>query len=69
MIYRKVYNLPKALKSLISGQYFEVDVNGDEITLRKTTPPEIKEKVSLEEKVRMLDKKQRAKLANLIDKL
>lgn len=52
-----------------SGEYVEVEVNGDEITLRKTTPPEIKEKVSLEEKVRMLDKKQRAKLANLIDKL
>lgn len=52
-----------------TGEYVEVEVNGDEITLSKTTPPEIKEKVSLEEKVRMLDKKQRAKLANLIDKL
>lgn len=52
-----------------SGEYVEVKVNDDEITLRKTTPPETKEKVSLEEKVRMLDKKQRAKLENLIDKL
>ena len=51
------------------GEYVEVVVEGDKITLYKTTPPEIKEKVSLEEKVRMLDKKQRAKLANLIDKL
>lgn len=51
------------------GEYVEVVVEGDKITLSKTTPPEIKEKVSLEEKVRMLDKKQRAKLANLIDKL
>ena len=50
-------------------KYVEVKRDGDKITLSKTTPPEIKEKVSLEEKVRMLDKKQRAKLANLIDKL
>ena len=51
------------------GEYVEVVVEGDKITLSKTTPPEIKEKFSLEEKVRMLDKKQRAKLANLIDKV
>lgn len=51
------------------GEYVEVVVEGDKITLSKTNPPEIKEKVSLEEKVRMLDKKQRANLANLIDKL
>ncbi len=51
------------------GEYVEVVVEGDKITLSKITPPEIKEKFSLEEKVRMLDKKQRAKLANLIDKL
>jgi len=51
------------------GEYVEVVVEGDKITLTKTTPPEVKEKVSLEEKVRMLDKRQRAKLANLIDKL
>ena len=38
------------------GEYVEVVVEGDKITLSKTTPPEIKEKVSLEEKVRMLDK-------------
>ena len=50
-------------------EYVEVECDGDKITLSKTTPPEIKEKVSLEEKVRMLDKRQRAKLANLIDKL
>ena len=52
-----------------SDKYVEVECDGDKITLSKTTPPEIKEKFSLEEKVRMLDKKQRAKLANLIDKL
>ena len=51
-----------------AGKYVEVECDGDKITLSKTTPPEIK-KVLLEEKVRMLDKKQRTKLANLIDKL
>ena len=50
------------------GKYVEVKCDGDKITLSKTTPPEIK-KVLLEEKVRMLDKKQRTKLANLIDKV
>ena len=60
-------------KITVSGfeadKYVEVKCDGDKITLSKTTPPEIKEKVSLEEKVRILDKKQRTKLANLIDKL
>ena len=51
-----------------AGKYVEVKCDGDKITLSKTTPPEIK-KVLLEEKVRMLDKKQRTKLANLIEKL
>ena len=50
------------------GKYVEVKCDGDKITLSKTTPPEIK-KVLLEEKVRMLAKKQRTKLANLIDKV
>ena len=50
------------------GKYVEVKCDGDKITLSKTNPPEIK-KVLLEEKVRMLDKKQRTKLANLIEKL
>ena len=49
-------------------EYVEVKSYGDNITLSKTTPQEIK-KVLLEEKVRMLDKKQRTKLANLIDKV
>ena len=51
-----------------AGKYVEVKCDGDKITLSTTNPPEIKE-VLLEEKVRMLDKKQRTKLANLIDKL
>lgn len=51
-------------------EYVEFEYYGDKITLTKTTPPEAKKhKKSLEEKVRMLDKRQRAKLANLIDKL
>ena len=53
-----------------SGEYVEVVVEGNKITLTKTTPPEAKStKNSLEEKVRMLNKRQKAKLANLIDKL
>ena len=51
-----------------AGKYVEVKCDGGKITLSKTTPPEIK-KVLLEEKVRTLDKKQRTKLANLIDKV
>ena len=50
-----------------AGKYVEVKCDGDKITLSKTTTPA--KKVLLEEKVRMLDKKQRTKLANLIDKL
>ena len=56
--------------SLVVDHYVEVECDGDKITLTKTTPPEAKStKRSLEEKVRMLNKRQRAKLANLIDKL
>ena len=56
--------------SLVVDEYVEVECDCDKITLTKTTPPEAKStKRSLEEKVRMLDKRQRAKLANLIDKL
>ena len=53
-----------------AGDYVEIECDGDKITLTKTTPPETKStKKSLEKKVRMLDKRQRTKLANLIDKL
>ena len=56
--------------SLVVDEYVEVECDGDKITLTKTTPPEAKKtKKSLEEKVRMLDKKQRTKIANLIDKV
>ena len=50
--------------------YVDVECDDDKITLTKTTPPEAKStKRSLEEKVRMLNKRQRAKLSNLIAKL
>lgn len=52
-----------------SGEYVEVQVDGDKITLTKTEVPEKAEKASLEEKVKNLDKKQREKLSKLIDEL
>lgn len=52
-----------------AGDYVEVNVENETITITKTTPPEVKEKESLEDKVKKLDKNQRAKLADLIDKL
>ena len=52
-----------------SGEYVEVQVDGDKITLTKTEAPEKAEKASLEEKVKNLDKKQREKLSKLIDNL
>ena len=53
-----------------SGEYVEVVVEGNKITLTKTTPPEAKStKKSLEEKINKLDSKQRKKLAKLIDSL
>ena len=52
------------------GEYVEVVVEEDKITLSKTTPPEAKStKRSLEEKINELDSKQRKKLAKLIDSL
>jgi len=52
-----------------AGDYVEVNCVGDKIILSKTTAPEVIEKESLEAKVHKLDKKQRAKLAKLIDEL
>lgn len=51
------------------GEYVEVVVEGDKITLTKTTPPEKPTKQSLEEKIKELDKEQLAKLSKFIDKL
>lgn len=52
-----------------SGEYVEVVVEGDKITLTKTTPPETSSKRSLEEKIKDLDPDQRKKLAQMIDTL
>jgi len=52
-----------------AGEYIEVNIENEVITIIKTTPPKTKEKEPLKEKVKKLDKKQKAKLANLIDKL
>lgn len=52
-----------------SGEYVEVVVEGDKITLTKTTPPEASSKKSLEEKIKDLDPEQRKKLAQMIDSL
>lgn len=51
------------------GEYVEVVVEGDKITLTKTTPPERATKPTLEEKIKELDKEQLAKLSKFIDKL
>lgn len=52
-----------------SGEYVEVIVEGDKITLTKTIPPEASSKKSLEEKIKDLDPEQRKKLAQMIDSL
>jgi toxic protein SymE len=52
-----------------SGEYVEVEVECEKITLSKTTPPERASRKSLEEKINNLDDKQRKKLSKLIDSL
>ena len=51
------------------GEYVEVVVEGDKITLTKTNPPEPKTgtKESLEKKIENLTKKQREKLSKFLD--
>ena len=56
--------------SLVVDEYVEIECDGDKTTLTKTLHQKQKRiKKSLEEKARMLDKKQRTKIANLIDKV
>ena len=51
------------------GEYVEVEVEGDKITLTKTTPPEEKNSKPISEKIKELDESQLAKLTKFIDKL
>lgn len=51
------------------GEYVEVEVEGDKITLTKTTPPEKENSKSISEKIKELDEIQLAKLTKFIDKL
>lgn len=51
------------------GEYVEVEVEGDKITLTKTTPPEKENPKSISEKIKDLDENQLAKLTKFIDKL
>ena len=51
------------------GEYVEVICEGEKIILSKTLDPEENTVKSLEEKMKSLDKKQKAKLVKIIDKL
>ncbi len=51
-----------------AGEYVEVQCEGDKIILTKTQKSE-QDKISIEDKVKKLDKKQREKLSEIIDKL
>ena len=51
------------------GEYVEVVVEGEKITLTKTTPPEKTSRQTLEDKIKDLDHEQRKKLAAMIEKL
>ncbi len=47
----------------------KVEVEGDKITLTKTTPPEKESPKTISEKIKDLDENQLAKLTKFIDKL
>lgn len=47
----------------------EVEVEGDKITLTKTTPPEKESPKTISEKIKELDENQLAKLTKFIEKL
>ena len=52
------------------GEYVAVEVEGDKITLTKTTPPEPRSvEQSIEEKINGLDKKQLKELSAYLDGL
>ncbi len=50
-----------------TGEYVEVEVDGDMIILTKTAVPETKE--TLDEKIQKLSKSQKEKLSKMIDEL
>lgn len=56
-------------RGLKCGEYVEVEVEGDKITLTKTTPPEKESPKTISEKIKDLDENQLAKLTKFIDKL
>jgi antitoxin component of MazEF toxin-antitoxin module len=51
------------------GDYVEVDIEDEVITIKKTTPPEAVKKKTLQEKIDGLSPEQKEKLSRLIDKL
>ena len=61
----------KWLKSFgfASGEYVEINCDGDKITLTRTTPPDLPPKKSLEEKIESLSESKRKRLSEMIDKL
>jgi len=52
-----------------AGEYVEVNIENEVITITKTTPPEVKEKKTLKEKIDELTPEQKKKLSKLIDEL
>lgn len=52
-----------------AGEYVEVNVENETITITKTTPPETADKKTLKEKIDELSPEQKKKLSKLIDTL
>lgn len=52
-----------------AGEYVEVNVENEIITITKTTPPEPIDKKTLKEKIDGVSPEQKKKLSELIDKL
>lgn len=52
-----------------AGEYVEVNIENEVITITKTNPPEIKERKNLQEKIDDLTPDQRKKLSKMIDEL
>ncbi len=52
-----------------AGDYVEVNIENEVITIKKTTPPEATEKKTLQEKISELSPDQKKKLSEFVDKL